>query len=118
MGPDDHSHGVTVGFRDHSGLHQLRADRCVCALPFAPLHQVRLDAGFSHDKLAWQEDPWAVDGWGSPQPGDLHWIRPAMRRPERRVHFAGEHTATLWPAWMNGALGLAVSRILSHHDAE
>jgi monoamine oxidase len=26
-----------------------------------------------------------------------------MRRPERRVHFAGEHTS-LWIAWMNGAL--------------
>ncbi len=26
-----------------------------------------------------------------------------MRRPEGRVHFAGEHTS-LWIAWMNGAL--------------
>ncbi|GLZ06791.1 hypothetical protein Acsp03_42570 [Actinomadura sp. NBRC 104412] len=201
--------GVTVGFRDRSGLHQLRADRCVCALPFAPLRRVRLDGGFSHDKIAairklqymaaarchfqtrrrfwqhdplgrlggldlvatdtmagrvwntssqqrdsttgmlhaymfdteaiefashgrrrvtemrrlfrrlvpgidgqvigvahkaWQEDPWAGGGWGSPQPGELRWMRPAMRRPEGRVHFAGEHTATLWVAWMNGAL--------------
>ena len=201
--------GVTVGFRDHRGRHQLRADRCVCALPFAPLRRVQLDAGFSPDKMAaignlrymaaarcyfqtrrrfwqhdplgrlggldlvatdtmagrvwntspqqpepaagmlhaymfdtealefashgrrrvaamrrlfrtlvpgidgqiigvtqkaWQEDPWAGGGWGSPQPGELHWMRPAMRRAERRVHFAGEHTATQWVAWMNGAL--------------
>jgi monoamine oxidase len=203
----DHS-GVTIGFRDRTGQHQLRADRCVCALPFAPLRRVQLDAGFSHDKLAaihklkympaarcyfqtrtrfwehdalgplgglnlvgtdtmagrvwntssqqrdqttgmlqaymfdtealefashgqrrvdavrrlfrtlvpgidgqiiglahktWQEDPWAGGGWGWTQPGDLRWMLPAMRRPERRVHFAGEHTS-LWIAWMNGAL--------------
>ncbi|TDC47715.1 FAD-dependent oxidoreductase [Jiangella ureilytica] len=201
--------GVTIGYKDRAGLHQLRADRCVCALPFAPLRRVHLDAGFSPEKLAairklpymaaarcyfqtrrrfwqndplgplgglnlvatdtmagrvwntssqqsdptsgmlhaymfdtealefasqgerrvlamrklfrslvpgidaqiigvahkaWQEDPWAGGGWGSPPAGDLHWMRPAMRRPERRVHFAGEHTAQQWVAWMNGAL--------------
>jgi monoamine oxidase len=200
--------GVTIAFKDRTGLHQLRADRCVCAVPFAPLRRVHLDAGFSHDKLAaihklkympaarcyfqtrtrfwqndplgplgglnlvgtdttagrvwntssqqpdptagmlqaymfdtealefashghrrvdavrklfrmlvpgidgqiigirhkaWQEDPWAGGGWGWTQPGELHWMFPAMRRPERRVHFAGEHTS-LWIAWMNGAL--------------
>ncbi|HSK90570.1 MAG TPA: FAD-dependent oxidoreductase [Euzebyales bacterium] len=52
---------------------------------------------------AWQEDPWAGGGWGWTQPGQLHWMLPAMRRPEGRVHFAGEHTS-LWIAWMNGAL--------------
>jgi monoamine oxidase len=201
--------GVTIGYRDRSGLHQLRADRCVCALPFAPLRRVHLDAGFSPDKMrairrlqympaarayfqtrsrfwrrdplgplgglnlvgtdtmagrvwntssqqpdpvtgmlhaymfdtealefashgqrreaairhvfgtlvpgidgqiigsahkAWQEDPWAGGGWGSPQPGELRWMRPAMRRQEGRVHFAGEHTAQQWVAWMDGAL--------------
>lgn len=200
--------GVVVGFRDRRGRHELRADRCVCALPFAPLRRVRLDAGFSGPKMAaiarlrympaaryyvqtrsrfwerdplgplggldlvgtdtmagrvwntssqqadpstgmlhaymfdteaeefaahgdgrgramrrllgdlvpgaggqvlavaekvWQEDPWAGGGWGWTPPGDLHWMRPAIRRPEGRVHFAGEHTS-LWIAWMNGAL--------------
>jgi monoamine oxidase len=215
--------GVTVGFRDRGGQHQLRADRCVCALPFAPLRRVELDAGFSPDKLAaigrlaympaarchfqtrsrfwerdplgrlggldlvatdtmagrvwntssqqpdpalgmvhaymfdtealefashgdrrvvamrrlfrellpgirgqitgvvhkaWQEDPWAGGGWGWTPPGDLHWMVPAMRRPEGRVHFAGEHTS-LWIAWINGALESAervVGEIL-HADA-
>lgn len=200
--------GVTIGYRDRMGRHELRADRCVCALPFAPLRRVRLEAGFSerkqaairnlaympaarcfvqtrtrfweHDPLGrlggldmigtdtmagrvwntssqqadrstgmlhaymfdtealefaahgaqrvramrrllsavlpgldrqvigvadkvWQEDRWAGGGWGWTPPGDLHWMLPAMRRPERRVHFAGEHTS-LWIAWMNGAL--------------
>jgi monoamine oxidase len=52
---------------------------------------------------AWHEDPWAGGGWGWSQPGDLEWMFPAMRGPEGRVHFAGEHTS-LWIAWMNGAL--------------
>lgn len=203
------SRGVTIGYRDRGGLRQLRADRCVCALPFAPLRRVQLDAGFSSDKMrairrlrympaarsyfqtrsrfwrrdplgplgglnlvgtdtmagrvwntssqqadpvagmlhaymfdtealefashgnrreaamrhlfrtlvpgvdgqiigsahkAWQEDRWAGGGWGSPQPGELRWMRPAVRRPEGRVHFAGEHTAQRWVAWMDGAL--------------
>ena len=206
---DQDRRGVTVGFRDRSGRrHELRADRCVCAIPFAPLRRVALDCDFSHDKLAaihklrymaaarcyfqtrsrfwerdplgplgglnlvgtdtmagrvwntssqqadpalgmvhaymfdtealeytahghrrvkemrrlfgrllpgidgeivgvadkaWHEDPWAGGGWGWVPPGDLHWMFPAMRRPEGRVHFAGEHTS-LWIAWMNGAL--------------
>jgi monoamine oxidase len=208
--------GVTVGYRDRTGQHELRADRCVCALPFAPLRRVRIDAGFSDAKRsaierlrympaarcylqtrtrfwerdplgrlggldmvgtdtmagrvwntssqqphptlgmlhaymfdtealeftshgpgreravrrlfadllpgskgqtvatvskAWHEDPWAGGGWGWVQPGDLHWMRPAMSRPEGRVHFAGEHTS-LWIAWMNGALESA-ERVLT-----
>jgi monoamine oxidase len=200
--------GVTIGFRDRSGLHQLRADRCVCALPFAPLRRVAIGSAFSHEKLAaihnlrymaaarchfqtrtrfwnqdplgplgglnlvgtdtmagrvwstssqqadpelgmvhaymfdtealefashgrlrvaamyalfrrllpgirrqvvgvahkaWQEDRWAGGAWGWTQPGELRWMFPAMRRPDGRVHFAGEHTS-LWIAYMNGAL--------------
>jgi monoamine oxidase len=56
----------------------------------------------SADK-AWQEDPWAGGGWGSPQPGEMAWLFPAMRQPDGRVHFAGEHTSP-GAAWMNGAL--------------
>jgi monoamine oxidase len=199
---------VTIGYTDRGGQQEIRADRCVCALPFAPLRRVQLDAGFSPEKLsaihdllympaarcyfqtrtrfwendplgplggldmvgtdtmagrvwntssqqhdetggmlhaymfdgealafsslghrridamqnlfqelvpgiddqvigvadkAWHEDPWAGGGWGWAQPGDLHRLLPAMRQPEGRVHFAGEHTS-LWIAWMNGAL--------------
>jgi monoamine oxidase len=201
-------HGVTVGYRHRHRVHQLRADLCVCALPFAPLRRVAVRGAFSdrkmaaiqrlrympaarayfqtrtpfwqHDPLgplgglnlvgtdtmvgriwnttsqqadtstgmvhaymfdteavefashrnrrvqevrrlfrdvlpgmrnqvvatadkAWQEDPWAGGGWGSPQPGELTWLFPAMRQPDGRVHFAGEHTSP-GAAWMNGAL--------------
>jgi monoamine oxidase len=201
--------GVEVGYVDRTGRrHQIRADRCVCALPFAPLRRVSIATAFSHEKLAaihtlkymaaarchfqtrtrfwkqdplgplgginlvgtdtmagrvwstssqqadpdlgmvhaymfdtealefashgprrvaamyalfrrllpgirrqvvgvahkaWQEDPWAGGGWGWTQPGELRWMFPAMRRPDGRVHFAGEHTS-LWIAYMNGAL--------------
>jgi monoamine oxidase len=201
-------HGVTIGFRDRTGRHELRADRCVCALPFAPLRRVSIDTPFSDAKMAaiqglrymaaarchfqtrtrfwtqdplgplgginlvgtdtmagrvwstssqqadpdlgmvhaymfdtealefashgrrrvpamyalfrrllpgirhqvigiahkaWQEDPWVGGGWGWTQPGELRWMFPAMRAPDGRVHFAGEHTS-LWIAYMNGAL--------------
>jgi monoamine oxidase len=200
--------GLTIGYRDRTGRHEIHADRVVCALPFAPLRRVQIDVPFSatkmaairklqymavarcyfqtrtrfwtHDPLgplgglnlvgtdtmagrvwntsaqqadptlgmvlaymvdtealefashgrrrvhamhklfrrllpgisgqvvgvahkAWQEDPWAGGGWGWTQPGELAWMFPAMRRPEHRIHFAGEHTS-LWIAWMNGAL--------------
>ena len=200
--------GVTVGYRDRSGRHEICADRCVCAIPFAPLRRVAIDTPFSEPKLAaihrlrymaaarcyfqtrsrfwqrdplgplgglnlvgtdtmagrvwntssqqpdprlgmvhsymfdtealefaahghrrvaamrrlfrrvlpglhgnvcgivhkaWQEDPWAGGGWGWTQPRELEWMFPAMRQPEGRIHFAGEHTS-LWIAWMNGAL--------------
>ena len=43
---------VTVGYRDRSGLHEIRADRCVCALPFAPLRRVTIATPFSPQKMA------------------------------------------------------------------
>jgi monoamine oxidase len=200
--------GVTVGYTDRTGRHEISADRCVCALPFAPLRRVSIATPFSDQKMAaiqqlkymaaarchfqtrtrfwqddplgrlgglnlvgtdtmagrvwntssqqanpdlgmihaymfdtealefashrhrrvaamrsllqrllpgirgqvigvahkaWQEDPWAGGGWGWTQPGELRWMFPAMRQPEGRVHFAGEHTS-LWIAYMNGAL--------------
>lgn len=51
----------------------------------------------------WHEDPWQKGGFAFLQPGEFEWIWPAARRPEGRVHFAGEHTS-LWFGWQNGAL--------------
>ena len=206
VAPDDA--GVAVGFRDRSGLHEIRADRVICALPFGPLRRVALGRSFSPAKRdairlleympaarfyaqtrtrfwaddplgplgglrlvatdtmlgriwntssqqpdpamgmlhsymmddqatrfaalgpqrerhirnlfeqalpgseqqilrtvtkIWQDDPWAGGGWSMVPVGALHWMLPAMRRAEGRVHFAGEHTS-VWPGWMNGAL--------------
>jgi monoamine oxidase len=215
--------GVEVGFTDRSGRrHQIRADRCVCALPFAPLRRVVIETPFSHRKMAaihklrymaaarcyfqtrtrfwkqdplgelgginlvgtdtmagrvwstssqqqdaelgmvhaymfdtealefashgrrrvaamhalfrrllpgirgqvvgiahkaWQEDPWAGGGWGWTQPGELRWMFPAMREPDGRVHFAGEHTS-IWIAYMNGALESAERVVAEIIDAD
>jgi monoamine oxidase len=43
---------VTIGYRDRTGLHEIRADRCVCALPFAPLRRVTIATPFSPQKMA------------------------------------------------------------------
>jgi flavin-dependent amine oxidoreductase len=32
----------SASYRGRTGLHQLRADRCVCALPFAPPRRVKM----------------------------------------------------------------------------
>jgi monoamine oxidase len=37
------------------------------------------------------------------EPGQLRWLLPAARCPDRRLHFAGEHTSPM-VAWMDGAL--------------
>jgi monoamine oxidase len=215
---------VTVSFRDRSGRHEIRTDRCVCALPFAPLRRVSIATPFSPQKMAaiqelqymaaarcyfqtrtrfwerdplgplgglnlvgsdtmagrvwntssqqtdprlgmvhaymldtealefaghgnrrvsatrklmrqllpdlrgqivgvahkaWQEDPWAGGGFGSPQPGEMRWMFPAMRHIEGRIHFAGEHTS-LWVPWMNGALESAerVAAEILHADGQ
>ena len=43
---------VTIGFRDRGRLHEIRADRCVCAMPFAPLRRVSIATPFSPQKMA------------------------------------------------------------------
>jgi monoamine oxidase len=43
---------VTIGYRDHGRLREICADRCVCALPFAPLRRVTIATPFSPLKMA------------------------------------------------------------------
>ena len=51
----------------------------------------------------WHEDEWARGGFAYFAPGQITELLPIARRPEGRIHFAGEHTS-LWHGWMNGAL--------------
>lgn len=50
----------------------------------------------------WREDPWAKGAWTDYLPGQW-WMFAVARRPEGRVHFAGEHTSA-WAGWMEGAI--------------
>jgi monoamine oxidase len=203
------SDGVAVTVRDASGRHQIKADHCVCALPFPLLRQIEITPAFSSEKMeaihhyglvdcvrvslqtrtrfwrkdplgalgglnligtdtlaeriwntsalqpdrqrgmlhsymigararelartpqadrvarclrvaseflpqlpaeveasyvkAWQEDRWQRGAFAWAKPNQFHWIWPAARRAEGRVHFAGEHTS-VWIGYMNGAL--------------
>jgi monoamine oxidase len=51
----------------------------------------------------WQEDPWARGAFALTEAGRFQQLWPVARRPERLVHFAGEHTSP-WMGWQNGAL--------------
>jgi monoamine oxidase len=70
----------------------------------------KLLPGLTADQVAaavdkvWQEDPWVEGGWSSPGLNEMREVHQVRRRPEGRVHFAGEHTSKLWIAWMNGAI--------------
>lgn len=44
--------GVTVTFRDPSGQQQIRADHCVCTLPFPVLRGVTITPSFSGEKMS------------------------------------------------------------------
>lgn len=61
------------------------------------------DEVIATDSKVWHEDAWAKGAFAFLQPNEFAWMWPAARRPEGRVHFAGEHTS-LWPGWQNGAL--------------
>jgi monoamine oxidase len=44
--------GVAVTVRDASGQHEVRADHCVCALPFPLLREIAIAPAFSERKMA------------------------------------------------------------------
>lgn len=50
----------------------------------------------------WAEDPWVKGAWTDTLPNKW-WTFAVARRPEGRIHFAGEHTSA-WAGWMEGAL--------------
>ena len=52
---------------------------------------------------SWIEDRWSLGAGAEFKPGQLSSMYGALRAPEGRLHFAGEHTSP-WSGWMNGAL--------------
>lgn len=66
------------------------------------LPQLPAEVEASYVKV-WSEDPWQLGAFASAKPNQFHWIWPAARKAEGRVHFGGEHTS-VWMGYMNGAL--------------
>jgi monoamine oxidase len=52
---------------------------------------------------SWLSDPWVQGAAAEFKAGQLSKYYGALRQPEGRVHFAGEHTSP-WNGWMNGGL--------------
>ncbi len=60
------------------------------------------------DSFCWDGEEWSWGGWPvlrnhAARQGRYGTLE-ALRTPEGRVHFAGDHTALRWLAWMEGAL--------------
>ncbi len=66
--------------------------------------------------LCWGEQPWARGAYTIFEPGQITSLTAAIRKPEGRVHFAGEH-ASSWPGWMQGALESGLRAAREVHEA-
>jgi monoamine oxidase len=77
---------IDLALRDVAKIHPEIVEHC--------------EGGASH---AWYNDPYAVGAFALFEPGQETTLQPDIVRPERRVHFAGEH-CSLWHAWIEGAL--------------
>lgn len=65
--------------------------------------------------MDWRSDPWTRCGYSFPAPGEVTTIGPLWRAVLDRIHFAGEHTSTRFPGYMEGALesGARVARAIA-----
>ena len=52
---------------------------------------------------SWYQDPYSMGAYALFEPDQQTSLGPDIRRPEGRVHFAGEHCSQ-WPAWVEGAV--------------
>lgn len=67
---------------------------------------------------SWDDDRWSKGAYAQFKPTQLTNLLPEARRPEGRIHFAGEHTSA-WSGWMQGALESGVRAADAvHRDAQ
>lgn len=66
---------------------------------------------------SWANDPWAGAAWASPSQAELARFDAAIRQPEGRVHFAGEHASDT-RGWMQGALASGLRAMEEIHQAD
>ena len=92
---DDHAE-VLASVPSQERVNRIRAE----ISRFLPGLEPHIVASYAK---VWREDPFAGGAFAFAQPGQLRWIFPAARRPDNRLHFAGEHTSVSI-GWMDGAL--------------
>jgi monoamine oxidase len=66
--------------------------------------------------FSWADQPWALGAYSYFVPGQITSLTRAIRQPEGRVHFAGEH-ASSWPGWMQGAIESGLRAAREVHEA-
>lgn len=80
------------------------------------------DVGRIHPQIAeefeggisycWYRDPYAMGAYALFEPEQQSTLQEAIREPEGRIHFAGEHCSS-WPAWIEGAVESGIGA--AHH---
>lgn len=83
---------------------------------FAKVHpglETELEGGVSK---CWDDDPFARGAYTIFKPGEMPALPALLRRPEGRVHFAGEHVSP-FPGWMQGALLSGLRAAREAHEA-
>jgi monoamine oxidase len=66
----------------------------------------------------WESDPWSRGGYAVFDPAFRPSLRAWLAQPCGRLFFAGEHTSTRWPGYMNGAVESgrrAAAEVLATH---
>jgi monoamine oxidase len=109
--PPDGSPGVLLGFiegqaaRDYaSSSQEERREAVLGSFERYFGARARTDAVDYVDKV-WADDPWSRGCYvGYMPPGVLLGWGDELRRPTRRVHWAGTETATVWAGYMDGAI--------------
>jgi monoamine oxidase len=83
----------------------------------ARIHPEVVDEFESGISYSWYQDPYAMGGYALFEPDQRTTLGADIRRPEGRVHFAGEHCSS-WPAWVEGAVesGLHAAEVLAATD--
>jgi monoamine oxidase len=108
--PPDGSKGVIFGFVGGKAARRFRKmSRHERRAAVLENFENYFGAGARHPRLYFETD-WTKQRWtrgcpvGIPAPGTLTAHGPAIRRPVRRIHWAGTETAGFWNGYMDGAV--------------
>ena len=70
----------------------------------------------AHAMFNWDTEPYSRGAYACFEPGQLQRQYPIIRRPEGRLHFAGDHCSSL-PGWMQGAFESGHDVAVEVHNA-